>query len=612
MSNPKSIGILDVNPLEHLSADIAISQKNYESILNGLVRWDSSKEDTITIRLSTRTEPYIVDYPIHTKYYYDKTYGGATSLPFIASSSLAYDAKTVVAAAIDDNLTIRVNVVDVGDTVWSLFGLATVFDEFDETPTGEWNTYNIVKRTTSKYEYSGAGFILRMYDDVTHKFVLYRTKRAIQEGATFTTGVEGNIEEYVGVCSSAVPVPPPMLCLATSRNKVYCKKVSGTQISGVPISAANSGYFEYCNVFEPNERNYVKGQLVYCSGDFFIANADNPANPPVVITTGDKCTYYNEQWTRVLPLPLLDRVLSGSGVIRVMKLKNDIEGLVLRNTGKTESSEKTSLSIIANVTTQACPTSQPTGLNIFPTSNYVNWPQSSSAKWAPGKGYATIPTKSAYELQSYSSVMVFNHYDTENFKYKNIVNYDGPDLDQGLCIMLPVTVRDGAVDHEPADGTMIEFLFNIWPNHDYDSRATNDLIINKSQIYVYSIPNYDDYLSTSKPVKPIVPLAKFSMARVTNFYVFSENVGVPDRPVCYKARFIYSALERTWKTYDYYQLPDHVFFSPRGYVDPSDEAAYGVETAGFPLYQNPFSDYDLSAIHVDENYRNQIQSQEDD
>ena len=611
MSNTQNVSILDINPLEHLSSDIAISQRNYESILNGLVRWDSSKEDTITIRLATRTEPYIVDYQLHTKYYYDKTYGGSTALPFIQPSSLAYDARTTIAAAIGDNLTVRINAVDIGDTSWWLYGLVSTFNEYGEDSTTEWNTYTLTEHTNSEHSYDQAGYIVRLYDQTNHQFGLYRTSSAIAEGEQFNSAPGGNIDAYCGTCSVVVPVSQPQFCLCTSNNKVYCRKVSQVPSPGVPIANGNSGYFEYCNVFVPNDRKYVKGQIVYYLGDFFVALVDDPVNPPVVITSNNKCTYYRDQWERVLPMPLLDKRIAGSGVIRVTDLKADITGIVLRNVGNTESSDNTSISMVANITIQGNPSPQPTGLNIFPTSNYVNWPQSSSSKWFPGKGYTTL-VKSAYELQSYSSVMVFNHTDPDNFKYKNIINYDGPDLDQGLCILLPVTVRENSVDREPDDGTMIEFMFNIWPNHDYDSRVTNDLIINKSQIYVYSVPNYEDYLSTSAAIKPIVPLAKFSMARVTNFYLFSENVGVPDRPVCYKARFIYSKLERTWKTYDYYQLPDHVFFSPRGYVNPSDEAAYGVETAGFPLYQNPFSDYDLSALHVDDRYRNQIQTQKDE
>jgi hypothetical protein len=55
------------------------------------------------------------------------------------------------------------------------------------------------------------------------------------------------------------------------------------------------------------------------------------------------------------------------------------------------------------------------------------------------------------------------------------------------------------------------------------------------------------------------PIAKFSMARTTNFYMFGENVSIPDKPVCYRATFTYSSVEKRWMVTDYYQLPDHIF-----------------------------------------------------
>jgi hypothetical protein len=84
---------------------------------------------------------------------------------------------------------------------------------------------------------------------------------------------------------------------------------------------------------------------------------------------------------------------------------------------------------------------------------------------------------------------------------------------------------------------------------------------------------------------------------------------VPNRPVLVKAKFVYSAEDMAWKTYDYYQLPDHVFLSPNGFVDPStpSDDTYGVETAGFPLVQDPFSSVDLSSVLVDDSFRNRIE-----
>ena len=76
----------------------------------------------------------------------------------------------------------------------------------------------------------------------------------------------------------------------------------------------------------------------------------------------------------------------------------------------------------------------------------------------------------------------------------------------------------------------------------------------------------------------------------------------------YKAKFVYSADDKEWKTYGYYQIPDCIFLSPGGFVDPSmrSKDTYGVETAGFPLVQDPFSVYDMSPVMVDEEFRNRI------
>ena len=115
--------------------------------------------------------------------------------------------------------------------------------------------------------------------------------------------------------------------------------------------------------------------------------------------------------------------------------------------------------------------------------------------------------------------------------------------------------------------------------------------MNKAHIYVYSRPMADSDSGDTL-------IAKFSMARLTNFYVWAENVAVPNRPVFYKARFIYSKSSKEWKTYDYYQVPDHVFLSPAGFVDPSErkEGYSGVETAGFPLMQDPFGGISLGRV----------------
>ena len=618
-----SVSVLDINPLQHLTTDAAISQYNYESVMLGLVQWDQSKSDSITIRLAIRTAPYFVDYILHTKYYYDKTFGTTSSETLLAPNGFAYGHYVPFTLAVNDQATLRVNAVNNGDTSWSLYQIMTVYDEYDGAevvdPHGVpmENTYAITPNTRFIRPYEG-GMCFRIYDSSTHRFVLYRVAdgETINENDVISTVL--STDAVYRLCEEGTVIYPPEASpsyelYVNTSSAIYTayvrspnKSIDTTQ----KMSSRTSGYMTLCKMYLSGTYDgdrITRGTMVYYQGDLYISSVDAPPDPPIVVdTSNDYVTFNKKEWTRVCAMPVNNAIIRGSGIIRVTAA-TDLDGYVLRNVGSTESDASTNISITGTFTIKGESTPQATGVNILPTSNFVSWPNQVT-KWADGAMYTTNASLSAFSKQSYSAVMVFDHTDTDHFKYKNIINYDGPDLDQGLCIMLPVTVVDSNnMSHDPDDGTMLEFMFNIWPNHKYDGRAANDLIINKSQIYVYSVPNLADYAQNGFNQYTVEPIAKFSMARLVNFYMFAENVGVPDRPVCYKARFIYSANEHRWKTYDYYQLPDHIFMSPNGFVDPSQPEAYGVQTAGFPLYQNPFSDYNLSAIHVDDKYRNQIQ-----
>lgn len=619
----KPVSILDINPLQHLTTDAAISQHNYESIMNGLVQWDQSKLDSITVRLATRTDPYFVDYVLHTKYYYDKVYGAVSSETLLEPRCFAYSNKYNFTVSKDDLVKLRVNSIDNGGTSWQLYQILTVADEYDtvqvyETVDGNSvpvaNTVQVVPHVKFQRSYE-EGQYFRLYDTTSHEFRVYRANSYIEEEDTDIADVGEYASLVYEIGDSLYPTsddPSGEIYVnsSTSISTAYIHMPKRPIDPTEKMSSRSSGYTQYCKIYVSGSYDGTKirrGTLVYCCGDFFVSLKDAPTAGPVVIDPATNyATFGADEWSRTFPVPFTNAVITGSGTIRTVA-DTDIDGYVLRNVGDSDSSEKTQITLTGSFSVSGTPTQQSTGMNILQTSNYVNWPNA-AVKWNAGETYTTNPNLSAYSKQDYSAVMVFDHTDPDNFKYKNIVNYDGPDLDQGLCIMLPVSVIDGNnVSHNPDDGTMIEFLFNIWPNHQYDGRSANDLIINKSQIYVYSVPDLDDYNANGFTVSTVEPIAKFSMARLVNFYMFSENVGVPDRPVCYKARFIYSAREKRWKTYDYYQLPDHIFLSPNGFVDPSQPEAYGVQTAGFPLYQNPFSDYNLSAIHVGEGYKNQIQ-----
>ena len=584
-----NVKLSDINPLEHVTGDIAISQYNYESIMNGLVQWNMSKMDNVTIRVATRTEPYFVDYVIPTKYFYDRTYGGLASDKFLPAGGYAYVNREKLSVAKDDNMSIRVNVDDRGDTLWAIYADVTTYDEYDRTAS---NDGTVTLSVPSKYKHDYVeGLYVRGYDTSSHKFRLLATTGDIVAGSTSTYSLTKDIVVEVQSKTMA-PTDWNQFVACFDGNVLYELKpkcVKPTVPGNITVASYNYEAIGY--VYDENRNEpYSKGDIVYHEGNIYACVADSTIVPPAIRESGDTWTFNDDFWKECVPVRVNDDVVTGTVTYRTTAA-TDIAGIMLRNIGETESSENTRITLSSNVSYKGSETSQPTGVDIHPTCNYVNWPENDTFKWAAGSHYETDVDIPAGCKQDYSAVMVFNHYDPD-VKYKNIVNYDGPDLDQGLCVMLPVTVTDDGVSHDPVDGCMFEFLFNIWPNHDYDGREVNDLIINKSQIYVYSVPDYDAYKQDFN-ISTVKPIAKFSMARLVNFYVASENIGVPDRPVCYKARFIYSASEGQWKTYDYYQLPDHVFMSPHGFVDPETQ-----ESAGFPLYQNPFSDYDLSAIHA--------------
>ena len=601
-----NLSLTDINPLEHITGDIAISQYNYESIMKGLVQWNMSKLDNVTIRVATRTDPYFVDYVIPTKYFYDRTYGNVASETLLDSGLFAYNNREQIGIAKDDNMVVRVSVSNNGGVNWAIYKDITVYDEY----TKELDTdgmYVISANQTYMHSYI-KGLYFRLYNADEHTFELYRTIGDINVGDAIATNAEKVVYE-----SDTVSVPVTsivydiIVCKAT--NEVYALNPGHIPEGDIHLNNRNIDYGIIGETFTVDKTSFKKGELVYFRGNLYICIVNSTVLPPAIVESeeDDKWTFNTDQWAEVLPLRLNKSAISSSINFRT-NADTDISGFILRNiSDDVTSDDNTRITISSSVSYPGTTTTQPTGLDIIPTSNYVNWPESDAGKWMPGTTYSTDVGKDAYCKQDYSAVMVFNHNDPD-IRYKNIINYDGPDLDQGLCIMLPVTVHDeNNQTHDPVDGCMFEFMFNIWPNHDYDSRDVNDLIINKSQIYVYNIPDTDDFNVDSFNNSTVEPIAKFSMARVMNFYVESENIGVPDRPVCYKARFIYSQAEHRWKTYDYYQLPDHVFMSPHGFVDPSTQ-----ESAGFPLYQNPFSDYDLSAIPLNSNTRNQYQEQLDE
>ena len=605
----QQVNIRDINPLEHLTADLAKARFNYESILNGLVEWNDSKLTNVTVRLMCDTEPGFVDYTFPTKRSSEGN-GGNVADPYSWENSYSYAQRHPVSAMIsedplnNDKIDVRITVNESAESTWKLCASAVLYDE-------KWVTDGN-DGVDASVDYVPGQFI-RVYYPETACSSLRWVSRKIGKGESILDGNSRNVVERWSLdrINEYRQSDTMDYLFVVYDGKVY--RPTGTVNRSVP-SAAGSGWEYYCDVFPEDGKldhgkvylyDPVSADTDYRYGEFFVYTGEDTAYayPPYDLNAEDGQPAersYNDGWGNpsVILLPVTPD-FNKTNAVR-WTTTTDIEALLLLRTGEGSVDKVPDIEIKPNVRLIGGTTEDNGGLAVFDTANYAEWP-GTTPKWSPGHNYSTDVTKGINEKQNYSATMVFDHANPD-CKECNIVNYDGPDLDQGLIIYLPVeSVQDGKIVY-PKNGRMFEFLFRIWPNPAYNGHETADLVINKAQIYVYSVPNRN-----ALDCHP-APIAKFSMARLTNFYVFSENIAVPNRPVLIKARFVYSGDEKTWKTYDYYQLPDCIFLSPNGFVDPgrpSDET-YGVETAGFPLVQDPFSNYDLSPVLVDDSFRNRI------
>lgn len=647
MSASNRVNIRDINPLEHLTSDLAKARFNYESILNGLVEWNSSKLDNVTVRLMCDTEPGIVDYTFPTKRA-SNNLGENAADPDTDAGAFSYSNEIPVSAMIsedteyNDKLDIRITVDENSGSKWQLWASAYLYDETssesllideNETVIGQ-NSDNteggiVVSRgAVSTMDYIPGQFIRITNIDDASAEIRWVSGNIAKEEQIDGANTEAVFEEWranrihlysrSGISNRLFVV---------YSNKVY--RPIGS-ITTRPPNTANSGWEYYCDVLcsdniaqvhlehgkvylynHPCHVNDTGNPYSHAELFLFNGNYTHRAYAPYEIECASECSQctrkYNEGWVdhSVLLFPItgeFDSTFSYRWTVTT-----DIESIMVRRVTNGTDGSTPEIYVMPSVRIVGEKSEDNGGLAIFDTSNYSSWP-GLTPKWSTGSEYTTDVSKGVYQKQNYTASMVFDH-TNPNCKQCNIINYDGPDLDMGLAIYLPVeSTLDGKLVY-PKNGRTMEFMFRIWPNPAYNGHETPDLIINKSQIYVFSIPSAGDIGKDKESIGCNAKLlAKFSMARLTTFYVFSENIAVPNRPVLYKAKFVYSEKDGEWKTYGYYQIPDCIFLSPSGFVDPSNPSdnTFGVETAGFPLIQDPFSNYDLSPVMVDDTFRNRI------
>lgn len=584
------INIRDVNPLEHITSDLAKTRANFEAIMNGLVTWYHTDADNVTVRLATDVDPFFVDYTFPSKKMYSGNANRASD-PDTPVSSLCYADRVEMAVAAGETAVLRVSVTG-NSGKWRVFAMAVVHDEGDSaTATRAYRRGDIVRRKSVsgenpvRTEYvvtsgvdSGDAWSnsnsaplynkwssdrTSYYSTLPLAFVEYGGSSA-QSGLWFLSGNPGGQSPAVDPVWTRMAwawnrMPDAETHFVDRDAPVFFHSSSSPEESGeLYLHTAAGVAMKFClppyseDGRTPNTDSWLSRSETGVQGDLV----------PVVLYPVDTVT--------------------ASTVIRHDAL-TDLAGFVTMPLTMPEDGSE--VRIAANVSLPTEDSRQPGGIRVLPTANYTRWPESSGPKWDSG---------TVYDYSSdYTAKMVFHHKGADARKV-NVVNYDGPDLDRGLAIYLPV--NDPAeltpgIEEEctPEDGYTMEFMFRIWPTPGLTGAESADLVINKAQVYVYSAAGTSD-----EELASAVTIAKFSMARVTTFHVWAENVAVPNRPVFYKARFVYSKAAGNWVTYDYYQVPDCVFMS-QGFVDP-ENPGYGVETAGFPMMRDIFTATDLGRV----------------
>ena len=102
--------------------------------MNGLVEWNASKLQNVTVRLMCDTEPGFVDYTFPTKRVSDGK-GSNIADPYSWANSYSYEQRYPISAMISDDplkndkIDIRITVNEAAETSWKLCASALIYDE---------------------------------------------------------------------------------------------------------------------------------------------------------------------------------------------------------------------------------------------------------------------------------------------------------------------------------------------------------------------------------------------------------------------------------------------------------------------------------------------------
>lgn len=567
-------------PLESLGSDIARNSYNYQSILNALIEWNTTAEDTVMVRITKDSAPWFQDFEIPSKKSVfsvntNTSYqmGQVGSNHFSITSQMhvtTYGGTDGDVADPGDVLTVRIAMKNSGNTSWQAYFTPLITEWVDGISVRKNNFFTYMGNLYVATENISPSLVPPNADLVNFK--LHQTQ--------WVVGTEYNIGDYVYYTGG--------LYIVTTHI------TSAAQAPGI------TGEYELVAGIWTSAVKYEVGAYVIYSGDTYLCKntVTSTASPDVD----------SDNWTpmTIIKVPVVSST-NLSGIFRWYTTV-DATSIIYKNVGDI-STPSTEFYIQNSVKTIGDPSIYERSTAVFSSSNMSFFPTDITPVWYESAPVSeTDDTITIDKRQPYSAVMVFDHTNQKDCKTINFINYDGPDLDQGLCIYLPIQSElVGGEIVEPEDAFTYEFYFRIWPTTKYTAdTVTRDHIVNKAQIYVYNAIDANAVAENNCST----PIAKFSMARMTNFYMFAENVTIPDKPVVYRATFMYSKPQRAWILHDYYQLPDHVFVGPVGFIDPQNPANpdynspelsninpnathIGYETCAFPTYVDVFSNPDL-------------------
>lgn len=565
-------------PLESLGSDLARNSFNYQSIMNALIEWNTTTEPSVMVRLAKDTSPWYEDFEIPSK---KSTIVGNDITSLVTGSIVAnnFAVDSILDVAVyggivgdpentGDVLTLRFGVTDSGSVSWSTYFVPMIHDWVD----------GIFVREKNYYRYGGVLYIATstfdssISPDVDPDHFNDAIKQWVPESAY-------EIGEYI-----------------SHLNKLYIV----TDMISKSVTAPDSGFSGF-DVFADQidlSKQYSAGCIVYANNSIYMSMKDC-VSVPVTNT---------EVWREMFVRKLTNVSIFSQSNIARFDVDVDTAAIVIRNISEDiESKTTTAITLQQSIKTRGNPSIYQRSTGVYSSVNYVSYPTNLSPIWSETSPIDhTDPSIDITKRQAYSAVWVMDHTNQKDSRTINFINYDGPDLDQGLCIYLPVEVELSTGEIvEPEDGFTYELYIRIWANAKYTTNAvTRDHIVNKSQVYVYNAFDADSIAQD----RCSYPIAKFSMSRMTNFHVFGENITIPDKPVVYRATFTYLSSNKSWAMLDYYQLPDHVFVGPIGFIDPTnpgnpdryidgmnpDASHIGYETSALPTYVDVFSQPNLA------------------